>query len=215
MSDEKPFVITISRQLGSGGSYLGQRIAARLGIHYADREIVRKAAIMLQVEEDVVEPMDEKVTPSWQSLLRVFDNGMPEFGYLSPNNLPPLDNEFHLAECSVISEIAENDSSVILGRGGCQLLKDNPRHLAVFLFADTSFRNKRIQKLHNVSEKDADNLIEMSDHDRKRYFHNVVKADWQDARQYHLSIDTSALGFVLAENIIIDSLRARLERISE
>ena len=70
MSEEKPFFITISRQLGSGGAYLGQRIAARLGIYYADQEIVRKAAGMLQVSEEVVEPMDEKMTPMLRTYRR-------------------------------------------------------------------------------------------------------------------------------------------------
>ena len=84
----------------------------------------------------------------------------------------------------------------------------------MFLYADIGFRLKRIQTIFHVSAKDAENLIEKSDQDRKRYLQDVIGTDWADARQYHLSIDTSALGFVLAENIIVSSLHARLERTS-
>jgi cytidylate kinase len=63
MSEQLPCVITISRMLGSGGAYLGQRIASRLGIVYADREIVRQAAETLKVSEEVGESFDEKMTP--------------------------------------------------------------------------------------------------------------------------------------------------------
>jgi len=211
---EMPFVITISRQLGSGGSYVGQRIAARLGIYYADREIVRQAAAMLHVSEEVVEPMDEKMTPIWQSLLRSFEKGLPELSYVPPANLPPLDNEFHLAESSVITQTAENCSAVIVGRGGYYLLRDNPRHLSVFLHADEDFRLKHIQGIYNVSAEKAAKLMESSDQDRKHYLHNVIGSDWTDARQYHLSLDTSTLGFAQTEDIIMDCMHTRLEMIS-
>jgi cytidylate kinase len=214
MSEQTPFVITISRQLGSGGSYLGQRVAARLGIHYADREIVRQAAIMLHVSEEAVEPMDEKITPVWQSLLRTFDHGRPELSYMPPANLPPLDDEFHLAQSTVITQIAESCSAVIVGRGGYHLLRDNPRHLAVFLYADADFRLRRIQEIYDVSADKATKLMETSDHDRRRYLHNVMGSDWTDALQYHLSLDTSALGFTLAEETIVHCLLARLEVVS-
>lgn len=211
MSEQMPFVITISRQLGSGGSYLGQRVAARLGIHYADREIVRQAAVMLHVSEEVVEPMDEKMTPIWQSLLRTFDHGRPELSYVPPANLPPLDDEFHLAESSVITQIAESCSAVIVGRGGYHLLRDNSRHLAVFLYADADFRIKRIQEIYDVSAEKVAKLMETSDQDRRHYLHNVIGTDWTDARQYHLSINTGVLGFGLAEETIVDCLLARIE----
>ena len=139
---------------------------------------------------------------------------MPGLSYVPPANLPPLDDEFHLAESSVITQIAENCSAVIVGRGGYHLLRDNPRHLAVFLYADADFRLKRIQGIYNVSAEKAAKLMESSDQDRKHYLHNVIGSDWTDARQYHLSLDTSTLGFALAEDIIMDCMHTRLEIIS-
>ena len=74
MKEASPFVITISRQLGSGGAYLGQRLATRLNILYLDREIVCEAAKKLRVSEDTVASCDEKLTPSWQTLAKLFSS---------------------------------------------------------------------------------------------------------------------------------------------
>ncbi|MEN6355549.1 MAG: cytidylate kinase-like family protein [Armatimonadota bacterium] len=129
--------------------------------------------------------------------------------------VPPLDNEFHVVESSIVTQIAENWHSVIVGRGGYHLLRENPRHLAVFIYANTDFRSKRIQEIYNMSAEAAVKLIEASDQDRQRYLRNVIGSDWADAQLYHLSIDTSALGFALAEEMVLDSMLARLEGIFE
>ena len=211
MSEQAPYVITISRQMGSGGGYIGQRVASRLGIQYADREIVRQAAQVFDVPVEAVEPVDEKMTPAWESVLRSFEQGRPEFCYLPSANLPPQDSEFHAAESTVIIHIAKNWSSVIVGRGGYYLLRNRPRHLAVFLYSDVNFRIKRVQEICKVSPKEAAKMIESSDYERKRYLFDTTGVDWADARQYHLSLDTGALGFPLVEEIIIDCLNAHIK----
>jgi len=211
MSEQTPYVITISRQLGSGGEYIGQRIATRLGIHYADREIVQQAAQMLDVSETIVEPIDERMTPAWQSLFNIFDQGRPELCFVSPKNLQPHDDDFHAAESSIITQIASTWSAVIIGRGGYYLLRNNPRHLAVFFYADMDFRSRRVQEICKVSPKEAAKMIEDSDRDRKHYLSSMTGTDWADARQYHLSLDIGALGFPLAEQMIVDGLASLLK----
>ena len=72
MTKSSTFVITISRQLGSGGAYLGQRLSHRLNALYVDHEIVRQAAEELRLPEEHVKSRDEKVTSRWQSILQSF-----------------------------------------------------------------------------------------------------------------------------------------------
>jgi cytidylate kinase len=79
----------------------------------------------------------------------------------------------------------------------------------VFLYADVDFRIKRIKEIYHLSNDDAVKMIEASDRDRKRYLSNITGIDWNDTRQYHLSLDTSVLGFPLVEDIIADCLLAR------
>jgi cytidylate kinase len=210
MTDEKPYIITISRELGSGGAYLGQRLASRLGIAYADREIVRRAAESFDLPEDVVEPLDEKVTPFWLSLLRTFEYGSPEYCCIRKLPLVPSDTEFHDEECRIVEDIAQKRSAVIVGRGGFFLLRDNPRHLSVFLFADKEFRVKRIKDAYDLSVEKAEELIEVSDRDRRKCRRELTRSEGVDARLFHLCLDTGALGLECAEEIIVMGLLARI-----
>lgn len=205
MADEKPFVITISRQIGSGGGYLGQRLAGRLGFVYADREIVRQAAERLHMSEEAAESLDERVTTFWESLLRTFEYGGPDTYVTPPIKPMPSDSDFHQAELEVVKSIAENRSSIIVGRAGFYVLRNNPRHLSVFLHARIDFRLKRVQEAYSLSLKDAKELIEKSDRERRRYLYHITGRDWIDARQYHLCIDTSAVGLECAEEIIANA----------
>ena len=131
---------------------------------------------------------------------------------MPPVDLSSTDDEFRLAESSIITKIAESWSTVIVGRGGYHLLRDNPRHLAVFIYANADFRIRRIQDIYGVSLKGASRLMQESDRDRSHFLISTTGTDWADARQYHLSLDTSVLGLPLAEDIIMDSLFARFHR---
>lgn len=215
MSEQQPFVITISRLLGAGGSYVGQRVASRLGIAYADREIVREAARALQLPEEVGETLDEKCTPFWQSLLRTFEYGSMESGFSPPSDPFPTDREFHEAESQVVRSIADSKSAVIVGRGGFFLLRDRKRHLSVFLHADRDFRVRRIQEVYDVSPSQAEDLIDESDRNRYHYLRNLTHTNMTDALQFHLCLDTSALGLSCAEQVIIESLQARIRKSAE
>lgn len=211
MSTQTPFVITISRQLGSGGAYLGQRIAARLHIHYADREIIRKAAGMIHLPEGNKKSMSGNSISELESLLKSFDHAEPKACCKPLVALPPPDDAGRVTETSLVTWIGQHWHSVIVGRGGYHLLRHNPRHLAVYIHADMDFRLERVQTIYDVSPAQALKLIEASDRDRKRFLYRITGSDWENTRQYHLSIDTSALGFILSEEMILDSMLARLE----
>lgn len=206
MTKVSPLAITISRQLGSGGAYLGQRLATRLNITYLDREIVCEAAKKLRVSEDTVTACDEKLTPSWQKLFSSY----PISGTYVPPELVMLNDEtIHETESEVIKCAAQETDVIIIGRGGSYVLRQHPRHLSIFLYADITFRQQRVQKLYNLSEQQALKYIESTDQRRARYLLRLTGHDWNDARQYQLSLDTSVFGFDKAEEIIIDTVRAR------
>jgi cytidylate kinase len=81
--------------------------------------------------------------------------------------------------------------------------------LSIFLHADIDFRQRRVQELYHVSPQEALKLISSIDHDRGSYLRALTGQDWLDARQYHLSLDTGVLGLDKAEDIILDTFRAR------
>ena len=186
-----PFVITISRQLGSGGAYVGQMLAKNLNIFYADREIIYQAAKQLSVLEENVESREEKVHSFWQSYIRSFAFYAPET--YTPPIITPTDRQLFYAEAEIIKSITNEHSAVIIGRCGSQILCEHPDHVSIFLHSDITFRKDRVQKLYDVSEEAAEKIIIMSDNDRARYIHKFTGKEWTDSRQYSLSVDTGKI----------------------
>ena len=203
-----PTAITISRQLGSGGAYLGQQLAEQLGILYLDREIVIQAAKQLRVLEEDLESRDEKKTSFWKSVFQLSAYNPPDM-YMPPEIYIPSDQDLYQAESEVIQKVAQERPAVIIGRGGSYLLRDHPRHFSVFLHADLAFRQQRMEKLYNLSAPEAKKLIEKSDRERARYLRVLTNRDWSDARIYHLSIDTSVIGIEPAKEIILAGIKSR------
>lgn len=198
-----PLVITVARQLGSGGSYIGRRVAQRLGYAYIDRQILQQAAIELGVEEAVLEDRDERLQGFWERLLTVFALGPPDGTYTPPPHLV-TDADLIETERHLIPQLATRGPCVLLGHGGFHLLRDSARLFNVFVYAPMEFRVARVMSIyHAKSEDEAVRTIERSDHERRRYIQSFVGVDWFDARNYHLSIDTGMVDFSKAEQLII------------
>ena len=192
MKQTSPFVITISRQLGSGGAYVGQQLAKKLNIFYADREIIGQAAKKLSVLEEDLEPRDERIPSFWQSFIQSF--AVTPDVYMPPHIIVPTDHELFKAESEIIERISRERSAVIVGRCGSYVLREHPNRVGIFLHGNIMFRKDRIRQLYNVSEAIAGKMIAQSDKERSRYYHTGTGKEWTDARQYNISIDTSKIG---------------------
>jgi len=183
-------------------------LAFRLNALYLDHEIVRQAAQELKIPEENLVVRDEKVTSRWQSVLQSFVDST-SWAY----DPPPLDTlndkNLYKVESDIITRIANQRNAIIVGRGGYYVLRQHPRCLSIFLHADIDFRQRRVQELYHVSPQEALKLISSIDHDRGSYLRALTGQDWLDARQYHLSLDTGVLGLDKAEDIILDTFRAR------
>jgi len=202
MKQNELFVITISRQLGSGGAYVGQQLANSLNAFYADREIIRRAAKQLSVLEDDVEFRDEKNSSFWQTYLKSNSTGFPG-GYIFPQVYIPTDRELFEAESQILKHIAKERSAVIIGRCGNHIFCDHPNHLSIFLHADKAFRNDRIQKLYKISAEAAEKMITKNDKERAQYNLTFTGKDWTDARYYDISLDTSKFGLDESTELIL------------
>ncbi len=184
--------ITISRQMGSGGSYVGQLIAKRLGLKYIDREVLHLAAEEFGCDEETITPRSERVTSFWERVLGGLSFGAPEAAY----NPPPLgnfsDRELFEKQTQMLKRIASQEDCVVVGWAGVFML---PRHrgmFSVFCHAPKNFRVKRLMNIYqNLTEEKARTLIAESDRTREIYFNEMTAHDWMCARNYNLSIDTS------------------------
>ena len=208
MTKTSPCVITISRQLGSGGAYLGQRLAQSLKFLYLDHEIVHQAAEELKIPVEHLAVRDEKVTSNWQSVLQSFAYST-SWTYAPPSLNILNDTDFYNVETEVIKKIAGQCSAVIVGRGGHYALREHPGCLNIFLHADVKFRQHRVEEVYHVAPEQALKLMNSVDRERAHYLKILTGQDWLDARQYHLSLDTGLLGMEKSEAIILETFRAR------
>ena len=207
MTPSKSFSITISRQLGAGGAFVGQQLASRLNIFFADRDIVRYAANRLSTFEENLESREERLLSFWHSLLKT----LPQKDVLTvpavASALEYTDQELFDTEAEIIKKIAHEHSAVILGRCGHYILRDEPKHISIFLHADQEFRINRIQKLYNLQHDEATKMVEKSDKERAAYCKTFTHKEWMNATNYDLSIDTSKFSLEQSVELILQYIR--------
>jgi len=200
--------IAISRQQGSGGSYIGRAVAERLGCLYFDREMLRTVAEYLHEQEH----SSAKDTPpgrSWfERLGALLCQGSLEAGYIPPS---PAMYDGHLVgiENRLIHEIADDHVAVIVGRGAAQMLRGRQGVVTVFVHAPETWRVDRVQRVYNTSDQaQAWRMVQQSDQERARFIRSVAKADWADPAGYDLTIDTMTLGLEPAVDLLVQSVEA-------
>jgi len=197
-----PIVITVARELGSGGSYIGQQVARRLGYAYIDRQILQQAAGELGLEETELEDRDERVQSFWDKLISVFALGGVD-GIYTPPQRWVSDEQLVETEQRLICELAVKRPCVVLGRGGFHLLRGRAKLLNVFVHAPLSFRIQRVMNIYRVdSKREAAEMIDRSDQERTRYIKSFTGFDQFDARNYHITINTGLVDFSTAEEMV-------------
>jgi cytidylate kinase len=184
--------ITISRQMGTGGSYIGQLIATRLGLKYVDREVLHLAAEEFGCDEETVAARAERVSSFWERILGGLAFGAADSHYAPPPVRKFSDRELFEKQKEILKRIANKHDCVVVGWAGVFLL---PRHrgmFTAFCHAPRRFRVKRLMSVYqDLDEERARELVLESDRTREIYFNEMTGHDWTCARNYHLSIDTS------------------------
>ncbi len=183
-------VITISRQLGSGGSEIGQKLAQNLGYDYYDKKIIEMASAKSGISEEMFERAEKEHNSFLYSLATANYAGYTTsiFG----GDIANSDNLF-IIQSNVIREIAQKGNCVIVGRCANQVLIEEPNVLNVFLHANKAYRTKRVMQNLNLSQKDAEALIKKTDKKRASYYNFFTSGTWGDALEYDLCLDSSIL----------------------
>ncbi|OPY73016.1 MAG: cytidylate kinase [Syntrophorhabdus sp. PtaU1.Bin058] len=202
--------ITVSRQMGSGGTYIGYQVAKALGFSYVDRQILRRAASLLNRDEVSLEEYEEKSSGLIQNLLRTFLLGTPETAYI-PKERPIYDKDLFLLESKIINEIVDKHNAVIMGRCGFCLLKDRPKTVHLFIYAPRDYRTERIMKADSTADpREAQARIDESDRRRTKFIRDMVGTEWTDARNYHLCVDSSTVGLSESVQMVIGFVKKAL-----
>ena len=186
-------IYTIGREFGSGGKYVGEKLAERLGVKLYDKELLQQAAKDSGFCEEIFENHDERPTNSFLYSL-VMDtysvNGYSTASFLDM----PLNHKVFLAQFDTIKKIAEQESCVIVGRCADYALADNPECINIFIKADMSSRIKMISKRANITESKAKEMILKQDKQRASYYNYYTSKKWGDSKSYDLCLDSGKLG---------------------
>jgi len=208
--DIKPYSVTISHQLGSGGAYLGEKLAGRLGIPFLDRDILKEVARQLDLAEAEVANREERLSSFWQNFTRVAILSDPTLSLAGQPYIPSDSDVFQL-ECTTIQRIAEKNSAVFLGRCGYYVLRNHPRRTSILVTAEQPARITRLRELYKLSEAKALDLIKTNDQERADYIRALTKQNWLDARHYDLCVNTTAVGWDCAVDLAEKCARVKLQ----
>ncbi|MDE7334556.1 MAG: cytidylate kinase-like family protein [Lachnospiraceae bacterium] len=176
-------IITISREFGSGGRTIGGRVAEKLGIPCYDSVLITKAAEQSGFDKIYVEEMGEHTAGGWFSTVNV----SRRFG-------PTSQDMLWFIQQKVISEIAAEESCVIVGRCADYILRGKADCLNVFIHADKEKRAERIVKEYGEQELSPLRLLEDKDKRRATYYRFYTHMEWGKIQNYHIALDSGVLG---------------------
>ena len=191
-----PFVITISRTVGSGGRTIGRKLAERLGVRFSDKELIDALQNKFNLTAESIEELKGK-KKRWlddfiQMVAPVPMSGLlvsGESDYVSEYNSTLSVNDVFEAEKEILNGIADEGSCVIAGRSGFFVLKDRPNKVDILITASRENRIARIMSKQNLSYEKAAQVLDSVDKARDNYVLRYTGQSRYDARNYHIVLN--------------------------
>ncbi len=211
MMDFKP-IITIGRQYGSGGRYVAKLLAEKLNIPFYDKELLVEASKDSGICQEVMETFDEKQEK--KSFFSMF-GGVQGRGDAGMYIDMPLNHRIFLAQFDTIRRIADEGSCVIVGRCADYVLRDHQNVVNVFIKSPVAERIKRIVELYGVDPIHAEENIRKADKQRAAYYNYYATGTWGNVDNYHLCVDTGALGIEGAVELILKAVEVRKNKLEK
>lgn len=194
------YVITISREYGSGGHAVGELIAQKLGIAFYDSSLIDLTAEASGFTPEYVKEHEQKLS---NGLL--YNLYKQNYAYVH-ETIPPQDMLF-MVQTQVIRDIAAKESCVIVGRSADYILKGHPNCFNVFVHANDAFRLNRVITDYGADPEDAEKEMEKKDKERMNYNRHYTGREWADLKDYDLTIESSLFGIEITAAMIIDARR--------
>ena len=198
---DQHLVIAISREYGSGGREIGERLAEELGIAYYDKLLLNRIAEESGLDGDVVADFDEK--PLRPLLLN------PNAFFCATDLEHPVASRIYRTEVDILRSIADESSCVIVGRCADYVLAGHPDLVSLFVSAPMEARVARVMRRNTLSESEARSRIARVDKNRASYYRYFTDENWGMARNYDLCINSGDLDATRAVSIVRCFLDAR------
>ena len=191
MKQDEVFVITINRELGSGGRTVGEKLAKRLEVPFYDKALIQELKKKYGLTTDEIERLKGQ-------------ESMPDF---------LITDDIFKAETEILKAIAADGSCVIAGRSGFYIFRDHPNHLSVLIQASMKRRIERVMKKNNITAEEAEAIIKEVDEGRENYVKKYTGSSRYDTRNYDLVINADDHSEDEIVEMIIHYLKLPLSKI--
>lgn len=212
MNTNHHFIITINRELGSGGRTVGRKLAEQLGVAFYDKALIKGLQEKYHLTVEEIERLKGREQGWWADFKRKLagSNADDAFYIAKMGSEPELleTEEVFRAETEILKTIAKEESCVIAGRSGFYVFRDHPNHISILIQASMLSRVARVAQKQNMSREEARMTIEKIDLMRENYVTKHARTSRYDTRNYDLVLNMDGLKEDDAVNIILNYIRS-------
>ena len=212
MNKTEKFVIAINRELGSGGRTVGELLAARLGVPFYDKALIRMLKEKYDLSTEEIERLKGQKHNWWADFKRSF-SVMPSYAapkLFSDKTMMPdflITDDIFQSETEILKGIAEDGSCVIAGRSAFYIFRDHPNHLNILIQASMDCRVSRVAGKRGISPDEARSIIDEVDRGRERYINKYTGTSRYDTRNYDLVLNMDGHTEAEAVDIIMKYIK--------
>ena len=218
MKQDELFVITINRELGSGGRTVGEKLAKRLEVPFYDKAVIQELKKKYGLTTEEIERLKGQEHNWWAEFKRSI---MMMSNYIAPRVIPDyasmpdflITDDIFKAETEILKAIAADGSCVIAGRSGFYIFRDHPNHLSVLIQASMEHRIERAMQKQNITAEKAEAIIKEVDEGRENYVKKYTGSSRYDTRNYDLVINADDHSEDEIVELIIHYLKLPLSKI--
>ena len=205
MNIKNPFVITINRELGSGGRTVGRKLAEKLGVEYFDKAVIKALEERYNLSAEQIEHLKGQETGWWELFKRKMTFSDSEYE-LNRTNIETED--VFRAETQILQALAKDQSCVIAGRTAFYMFREHTNHLSVLIQASMLSRMARVAREQNMTKEQARLVIDKVDKMRENYVREFTGTSRYDTRNYQLVLSMDELTEDAAVDLILAYIRS-------
>ena len=203
---DKKIVITISREFGSGGRYIGEKVANKLGIAFYDKAIIEMASDKTGFSSEYIKENEQKLTGN--SIFN-FSIASSYAGNIVFGNGESLQNTMFFAQSNVIKEVASKESCVIVGRCANHILENVENCINIFIYSDIKNKIKRAIEDYKLDSHNIEKILKDRDKLRAKHYNYYTGKVWSDARNYHICFNSDFIGIDNVIDSIVNIAKSR------
>jgi cytidylate kinase len=196
MNKNEKFVITINRELGSGGRTVGRKLAEKLNVAFYDKALINELKEKFHLDTEQIEKLKSGKNDWWREFINsalYMGQGMNEMWYYNrmtgKEGYLVTSSDMFKQDKEILTKVAEEDSCIIAGRNGFSVFADHPNHLSILIQAPFEHRVQRIMDKQNLSREEAEQVIKKVDEMRENYVKKYTGTSRYDTRNYDLVIN--------------------------